>query len=249
MKTITLLFLAFVSLSSFADVKSVNGTERTYGIVEGFAAQGGGEGATADGTTARTDAFRLDLRPSPRAVWPSRTECLIWDARWAEPGSAAATVRLALEGGDAETPSGESGDTEWTPDHGGLFEFSLASFDAAGEPIGEVLRASFVAPDEAVLRRASAAFRVLPDGTVPGGGTAVSLSHAVDPETGWHTVFTCTNLVEQAWVAAEDSRPTSGLLARPGPAETTLGGWLGNVRFFTLVTSMYKAFKRGDQLE
>ena len=99
------------------------------------------------------------------------------------------------------------------------------------------------------MRRASAAFRVLPDGTVPGSGTAVSLSHAVDPETGWHTVFTCTNLAEQAWVAAEDSRPTSGLLARPGPAETTLGGWLENVRFFTLVTSMYKAFKRGDRLE
>ena len=158
-------------------------------------------------------------------------------------------MRLALEGGDAETPSGEAGDKEWTPDHGGLFEFSLASFDAAGEPLGEVLHASFVAPDEAVVRRASAAFRVLPDGTVPGGGTAVSLSHAVDPETGWHTIFTCTNLAEQAWVAAEDSRATAALVAESsGFVSVLFSGWPENIRFFTLVTSMYRSFRRGDPL-
>ena len=199
------------------------------------------------GTAVSTAAFRLDLRPSPRAAWPSRTERLAWDVRWAEPGMTATMMRLALDGESFGTPEGASGESGWSPDHGGVFEFSLSSFGADGNPLGEVLHASFVAPEEAVLRRVTDTIRV--DTEDAGDSVPVSFTHAVDPETGYHTMFTCTNLVEQAWVAAEDSRPTSTLLAQPNPASLDLGGWGGPVRFFTLVTSMYRSFKRGDRLE
>ena len=174
-----------------------------------------------------TAAFRLDLRPSPRATWPSRTERLAWDVRWAEPGVAASTLQLTLDGASFGTPEGASGESGWSPDHGGLFEFSLASFDADGAPLGEVLHASFLAPEEAVRRRVTNTIRVDPEDA--GESIPVSFTHAVDPETGYHTMFTCTNLVEQAWVAAEDSRPTAELLSRPDPATLNLRGWGGPI--------------------
>ena len=205
--------------------------------------------ARGEAITTRTEAFRLDLRPSPRATWPSRTEELTWDVHWAEPGVEAVTLQLALDGESYGTPVGESGETGWTPDHGGLFEFSLAAFDADGAPLGEVLHASFFAPEEAVLRRMTSSIRVAPDEAGASGEVPVFFTHAVDPETGFHTMFTCTNLLDQVWIAAEDSRPTSALLAQPNPAALDLHGWGGPVRFFTLVTSMYRSFKRGDRLE
>ena len=200
--------------------------------------------ARADETVmVRTDAFRLDLRPSPRAICPSRTERLAYDTRWSA-DTADASV-LTIDGTETDPFQEPLGAHSWSPDHGGLYQMTLSFRDAAGQPVGETLSASFLAPDEAILRRPLSGIRVSPN---ENGGTIVDLGLTIDSETGWHTVFTCTNLMDQAWVAAEDSRKTSVLLENVKPATISLSDWSDSVRFFTLVTSIYQSFKRGDPL-
>ncbi len=84
-----------------------------------------GVNARADGAvTARTDAFRLDLRPSPRKVEPGDGETLAFSSRWADPSIEAASVEITLDGARHLTlPSGE-GMFDWTPNRGGLFTFT-----------------------------------------------------------------------------------------------------------------------------
>ena len=195
--------------------------------------------------TMRTEAFRLDLRPSPRATCPSRTEWLAYDVGWSDDVATAGV--LAIDGTEADPFQEPSGAQGWSPDRGGLFQMTLSFRDTNGQPVGETLSASFLAPDESILRRLLSGIRVSSENG-ENGGTTVDLDLPVDSETGWHTVFTCTNLVEQAWVAAEDSRATSVLLEGANPATIRLSGWPDNVRFFTLVTSFYRSFKRGDPL-
>ena len=199
-----------------------------------------------DFVTVQTDAFRLDLRPSPRATCPSRTEWLAYDVGWSADVATAGV--LAIDGTEAEPFQESVGAQSWSPDRGGLYQMTLSFRDADGQLVGEPLSASFIAPEESILRRLLSGIRVAAGENGENGGTIVELGFPVDSETGWHTVFTCTNLVEQAWVAAEDSCATSVLLEGANPATIRLSGWPDSVRFFTLVTSFYRSFKRGDPL-
>ena len=88
--------------------------------------------------TARTDAFRLDLRPSPRVVAAGATESLAYSTRW-DGGDAAA---IALDGEAFGSYAGE-GTANWTPSASGLYAFTHSA-SLGGTAVGETLTASFL---------------------------------------------------------------------------------------------------------
>ena len=88
--------------------------------------------------TARTDAFRLDLRPSPRVVAAGATESLAYSTRW-DGGDAAA---IALDGEAFGSYAGE-GTANWTPTASGLYAFTHSA-SLGGAAVGETLTASFL---------------------------------------------------------------------------------------------------------
>jgi len=94
--------------------------------------------ARAEAVTARTDPFRVDLRPSPRVVQPGATETLAYSTRW-DGGDAAA---IALDGELFGSYAGE-GAAAWTPSAPGLYSFTHAA-TSNGVAIGETLTASFL---------------------------------------------------------------------------------------------------------
>ena len=77
-------------------------------------------------------------------------------------------------------------------------------------------------------------------------GTTVTIEHKVDPAAAYHTIFTCTDLSRQEWVAAESSRPTAQLTVVDGKATVELPA-SGNVRFFAASTSG-RAFASSEPL-
>ncbi|MBQ9344543.1 MAG: hypothetical protein IJT88_04950 [Kiritimatiellae bacterium] len=132
------------------------------------------------GWTGETAAFRVDGRAGNGAALDAKAaEWAVWDAAWTE-GTAQVEATLERPDGTVETlgggeGGGARGSAEWMPgeDEWGTFTLRLASWDADGVPLGELL---------ALRVRPMPAERAYAEWVAARGGTVESLPMEEDTD-------------------------------------------------------------------
>lgn len=132
------------------------------------------------GWTGETAAFRVDGRAGNGAALDAKAaEWAVWDAAWTE-GTAQVEATLERPDGTVETlgggeGGGARGSAEWMPgeDEWGTFTLRLASWDADGVPLGELL---------ALRVRSMPAERAYAEWVAARGGTVESLPMEEDTD-------------------------------------------------------------------